>query len=668
MTTTNNSIEESLHPTPARSKTGYIGLPPNETHDRRSRSLPWRAFSLRPLFLIFLACLSLFLLAIVEYLRRRSHGNGGLYSVDDTTEIPSALFVAYNYVPIPIAIIYTTLWLFVDTDVKRLEPYFQMSSPRDVPVDILLIDYLFEYSFLVPFHAIKRRHWTVALMSTVSLLISVFLPPLLGSFFSIESANAVTTLSFDTWQMLDSIANQSNPLRSYSGGEVVNYAGSVGSAGAALPEFVTAEYAIAPFDNPSDTANRANETWTAESVLFWAEPFCQEVPSYTEMFKASMTVQNSSLGPEVTSSVVNASLPNSTNTSAACVLTYSVSLSMNPQGSPGKSGTSYWPLWVTTNVSAGTTSIGDGTLQGLAEQMGDIPFGCTNFTHLATVVKVVASPLSNGSLQYEADAIGILCGAEYFSALGQVTVYASNSSVLSANISSPVQQMDLNVFNPEFFESNLGGGLGGEGGSNPEGYTGDNSSIMSALPLSNRDSLATVAFDALSDPSTMNSSAYTDALLKSYKLSFALALPSFMNLSAEPSSIQGSQSRGVFILVTIETIAILSEVILGIAAAASLALVVIYRRRNNILSSDPDSLAALCSLVAGYVGTRGSLMDADLGLDTCSTARLEHVTKDSTYHWRKDGHRIGLESRTSGDGSTIDQGESVAERYLLMSD
>ena len=57
-----------------------------------------------------------------------------------------------------VIVLYGIGWAAVDLDVKRLEPYFQLSKPGGAPAsDSILLRYPFDFLALVPIAAAKRR-------------------------------------------------------------------------------------------------------------------------------------------------------------------------------------------------------------------------------------------------------------------------------------------------------------------------------------------------------------------------------------------------------------------------------------------------------------------------------------------------------------------------------
>ena len=64
----------------------------------------------------------------------------------------------YRYLPQMVIVLYGIAWAAVDLDVKRLEPYFQLSNPGGASAsDSILLRYPFDFLALVPIIAAKRR-------------------------------------------------------------------------------------------------------------------------------------------------------------------------------------------------------------------------------------------------------------------------------------------------------------------------------------------------------------------------------------------------------------------------------------------------------------------------------------------------------------------------------
>ena len=87
----------------------------------------------------------------------RSTQNGGIMFFD-SPEFPLVVTFLTLYLPTVLAILFGLCWSWVDLDVKRLEPFFQMSKPGGArAVDSVLLHYPFEYLAVVPIQALRKR-------------------------------------------------------------------------------------------------------------------------------------------------------------------------------------------------------------------------------------------------------------------------------------------------------------------------------------------------------------------------------------------------------------------------------------------------------------------------------------------------------------------------------
>jgi hypothetical protein len=109
--------------------------------------------------------LSTSLIVILELLARAAglqqslSGSGAVAYADEDGNISTADSFLYLYFPTVVAVCYSMLWSWVDLDVKRLEPWFQLSKPNGAMAsDSLLLHYPFEFLAFVPMRAFRRRY------------------------------------------------------------------------------------------------------------------------------------------------------------------------------------------------------------------------------------------------------------------------------------------------------------------------------------------------------------------------------------------------------------------------------------------------------------------------------------------------------------------------------
>lgn len=121
----------------------------------------------------------------IEFLNRhailkgRSRGvEPHLMQFDDVKKVTITKFATWKYLPTAIAVIYGVLWEQVDSEIKRLEPYFHLSQrPKGALAESSLnVEYLTFWAVLTPFQAIRHRHLAVVL-SSFSALTAVMVVP-----------------------------------------------------------------------------------------------------------------------------------------------------------------------------------------------------------------------------------------------------------------------------------------------------------------------------------------------------------------------------------------------------------------------------------------------------------------------------------------------------------
>lgn len=124
-----------------------------------SAKVGWRPIVLMPGFLIGFAILSCLLIAILEFLLRRTEEIGAIAFVDrETLGQPSFVDHCFNFGPLIFAIAYALLFASIDHEIKRLEPYFQLSKPEGATADdSLLMSYPYIMAIKAPFVAFRKR-------------------------------------------------------------------------------------------------------------------------------------------------------------------------------------------------------------------------------------------------------------------------------------------------------------------------------------------------------------------------------------------------------------------------------------------------------------------------------------------------------------------------------
>ncbi|CAI4210375.1 unnamed protein product [Parascedosporium putredinis] len=176
---------------------------------------------------------------VIEFLAQKSLREGGLSLSRSVDDISASTEFLYAFFPTIVAVLYSILWNWVDLDVKRMQPWLELSKDGGVPaLEALNLDYPYGFIALVPFKATKRGHWAM------------------------PSGFVAST------QLL-AIQNQSAALD----GSVLQRMYAVKYLSQPYPAFTTPDYALVPFELASggfpDEAN-----WTSTTTKVWTDIKC----------------------------------------------------------------------------------------------------------------------------------------------------------------------------------------------------------------------------------------------------------------------------------------------------------------------------------------------------------------------------------------------------------
>lgn len=143
----------------------------------------WRPFSMRAPYILMLIFVSLGLAIFQEWLCRHSEAkaqeNKGLIGFNDVSEISVWDFFAWKYLPTMITIVYAVLFSIMDFDIRRLEPYYQLSRPQGSRASASLnLDHLTLFQFFVPFKAFRLKQWVVFFSTIGNITASIVSPSL----------------------------------------------------------------------------------------------------------------------------------------------------------------------------------------------------------------------------------------------------------------------------------------------------------------------------------------------------------------------------------------------------------------------------------------------------------------------------------------------------------
>lgn len=209
--------------------------------------------------------ISLGLAGVLEYLAQRSQREGGLALSSSEDDIPESVNIAYLYMPTTVAVLYSLLWTWIDLDVRRMQPWFELSRPHGANAEqSLLLNYPFEFLAFVPFKAWKQRHWPVFITGSVMMLIFWAITPLQGSIFGKQAVTVSRGAVMSVRPGFIPVDEQAAVLDA----SVLNAAYGTAWYEQDLPEYSTTDYALLPFSPLSNATSGMDETWTVNTTKF----------------------------------------------------------------------------------------------------------------------------------------------------------------------------------------------------------------------------------------------------------------------------------------------------------------------------------------------------------------------------------------------------------------
>ena len=123
----------------------------------KNQNKPWRPFTLRAPTIIASLIITVTLIALIEYINKISIEEKALFFAEKAEDFPMGVVFCYRYLPQMIVVALGVGWAAVDLDVKRLEPYFQLSKPEGATAgNSIFLHYPFDFIAFVPISAARK--------------------------------------------------------------------------------------------------------------------------------------------------------------------------------------------------------------------------------------------------------------------------------------------------------------------------------------------------------------------------------------------------------------------------------------------------------------------------------------------------------------------------------
>ncbi|PUU73919.1 hypothetical protein B9Z19DRAFT_1196591 [Tuber borchii] len=226
---------------------------------------PWKPFTLRRPTIMASLLITVALIVLIEYINKISIEEKALFFAERAEDFP--------------------------VDVKRLEPYFQLSKPEGATAsNSIFLHYPFDFIAFAPINAARKRHWNVFWAGLALCLISWVITPLNSSLLTTQHVTRDIETSFKQVKKLTPFSNQAAAMSS----SFLYTSYGVTWLGEKVHSFMTKGLIAMPFKPASygegrDFSTRGNESWTAQTRVYQTELACtpseiekKEMKAYTE--------------------------------------------------------------------------------------------------------------------------------------------------------------------------------------------------------------------------------------------------------------------------------------------------------------------------------------------------------------------------------------------------
>ena len=164
----------------------------------------WRPLPMRPWYLILLILIALTFGIVTEFLISKSKPPNYLMIFDRPEQINNGVWFVWKYLGEILLLSFGIMCQATDFEVRRLEPYYQMSQRTGSKAEQSLnMDYLTFWSYLIPFKAFRHRQWAVVCSSVATILASALVPVLYTAALNLEPDREERSHAPKKWVVMD---------------------------------------------------------------------------------------------------------------------------------------------------------------------------------------------------------------------------------------------------------------------------------------------------------------------------------------------------------------------------------------------------------------------------------------------------------------------------------
>ncbi|KAK1965932.1 hypothetical protein LY78DRAFT_74994 [Colletotrichum sublineola] len=231
----------------------------------------WKPLTLSAPVLFSFAFASVVLAIIIEVLAYQSRVKGGLALSKSVDDIPDFARFCYMFLPTIVAVIYSLLWSWIDLDIKRIQPWLEMSKPEGATAArSVFLDYPYDFIAFVPLKAAKRGHWAVFYGGTVMVMIFWLITPFQSAILGTGPVDVRRTTTVSIPELPRPASEQILPMDQ----SILNEGYAITWLNQTYPPYTTADYTLLPFTVDSGVEHTASTNWTGSTTKFWTQLDC----------------------------------------------------------------------------------------------------------------------------------------------------------------------------------------------------------------------------------------------------------------------------------------------------------------------------------------------------------------------------------------------------------
>jgi hypothetical protein len=595
-----------------------------EEEVKARRQHTWKPISLRLPFLTYVLLVTSALIVVLQWLLYTSQTIGGVIFAPSINDLPLSKTFGYLYAPTIIAVVYGLLWSWIDLDIKRMEPYYQLcSSGGALAENSLLLQYPFDFVALVPFQAARRKHWSVLTAALAGVVVLWTLTPLQAGIFATENRVVTSTSPFLTSTAYQPASNQSGPSALWA-----QHAYNIAWLNEKLPPYSTVDFVLDAFAPATSHAMYSNEVWNGTTKLYSVDVVCEPTIEYISnpWSNSPNTKYNSSSGCSYGLPVKTGTGNDTSKTLEAMYVGYSDQNGMADWYLEG-----YCPKQANHIFLVRTTLF---SVAGMSDQT------------LASTTTPNSGVLKSTSLY---------CEPRYYEQEVNASVAAANGSVITTTPIGQKKDLPREMFEINLFERAMSSGLDYSGpgvsydsgrGDFPENTWPDQKTHFTNtnLDMSYLPKMVPFSFAAFRQPKLED---YLDPeiLAQSYQSAYRLLFVAQMtrilrsDLGTTATSHDGQSTYQTQALVLVPGFTYAVEALLVLAVLFNLSIIYFSLTRTCNLQSDPTSIASHMSATADDP----ELLTLLSGLDNTSAADIRNALGGTKFSLSADA-KIELQS------------------------